>query len=370
LIYREYGKTGVKLSVIGFGGMRFENSEDIETNASLVQSAYKAGINYFDTAPLYGNSEDIFGAAFKEMKKHRAEKPFYVSTKTNRENPSEARADLETSLQRMDLDYIDFYHVWCILRPDIYQRRKQNGILTALEKFQQEGLIKHICVSTHMTGADIENMLQDYPFDGILLGYSVMNFAYRELGIEAAHRLKRGVVVMNPLGGGIIPQHAERFDFARTQQAESVVEAALRFLINDERMTVALVGMGNQDHLKEAVRAADGFHPIPSGKIFRIRNRLKDGFNELCTGCRYCDDCPQGIPIPQLMDVYNHLLLNPDSFAIRLSLHWGLSLEEDYAARCTECGQCEENCTQQLPICDRLKKIREQVEHHLASQQK
>jgi len=201
MIYRTYGSTGIKVSAIGFGGMRFDE-KNLDSCAALVKAAYDADINYFDTAPGYGESEKIFGAAFKQMKKSRSHRPFCVSTKSMKAEPQQVRKDLETSLKRMNLDYIDFYHFWYVLSFDEYHRRKANGVLKEFERLKNEGLIRHICVSTHMTGPDIGKMLRDYPFEGVLLGYSVMNFAYREAALVTAAKLNLGVVVMNPLGGG------------------------------------------------------------------------------------------------------------------------------------------------------------------------
>jgi hypothetical protein len=368
MIYRMYGSTGVEVSAIGFGGMRFDE-EKPDSRASMVKAAYDAGINYFDTAPGYGESEKIFGTAFKQMKKTRSQKPFYVSTKSMKDEPQLVRKDIETSLKRMGLDYIDFYHFWYVLSLDEYQRRKANGVLKEFEKLKSEGLIKHICVSTHMTGPDISKMLRDYPFEGILLGYSAMNFAYREAALDAAAKLNRGVVIMNPLGGGLIPQNPERFAFVKTRPDESVVEGALRFLLNDRRITIALVGFGRQSQIKEAVSAVDGYKPIPQKTIKKIRDALNESFNELCTVCRYCDDCPQGIPVPKLMDTYNHYVLTgKEADAVfRLEMHWGFDLGDDFLQNCTECGLCEDACTQKLPIRARLKTLREVVKKHRAS---
>jgi predicted aldo/keto reductase-like oxidoreductase len=226
MIYHRYGSTGIEVSAVGFGGMRFENQDDVGTCASLVKAAYDKGINYFDTAPAYGKSEDIFGVAFKQMNKTRDSKPFYVSTKSSNTDADKIRKDLENSLKRMNLDHIDFYHFWCILSLDEYRRRKAGGALAEFERLKNEGLIRHICVSTHMTGPEIGEMLHDYPFEGVLLGYSAMNFAYREVGLEAATKLDLGVAVMNPLGGGIIPNNPDRFGFVKTRVEETVVEAA------------------------------------------------------------------------------------------------------------------------------------------------
>ncbi|MFO7870020.1 MAG: aldo/keto reductase [Kiritimatiellia bacterium] len=360
----KYGANGPEVSSIGFGGMRFPDHDNWDAGAAVVKAAYDAGINYFDTAPGYGKSEDIYGTAFKEMKKTRGEKPFYVSTKTMAKDAEGMRRNLENSLERMGLDYIDFYHVWCVLTPEDYANRKNKGVLKAMEKFRDEGLIKHICVSSHMSGNEITEMVNDYPFDGLLAGYCAMNFAYREAGIAAAAERGMGVVVMNPLGGGIIPEHADRFSFVKTREEESVVEGALRFLINDPRITVALVGFSTEDQVKEAVSAVEGMRPIPEKEVDRIRRSLSDSFDAMCTSCRYCDDCPEGIPVPKYMEAYNHYILSGKlrQALNRLRFHWGISLEDDYLDRCTECGQCEERCTQKLPIRERLKEIAGEVE--------
>ncbi len=362
MIYNEYGKTGIKVSAIGMGGMRFENQDDPEACASLMKAVYDAGINYFDTAIGYGKSEELFGLAIKEMQKTRKEKPFYIATKTGGGTAEAVRKDLEVSLKRMNLDYIDFYHVWCIMSPDSYQKRKANGVLKEFEKMKSEGLIKHICVSTHMHGSEIRNLLADYPFDGILLGYSIMNSAYRDEGIQAAADARLGVVAMNPLGGGLIPQNPETFEFVKTRKDESVVEGALRYLLNDKRITVSLVGLSNKAQLKEAISAADGFRKIDAKTISSIKEKLRKSFNEMCTTCGYCDHCPEGIPVPRMMDAYNHYMLgknNPDSLTNRLKWHWGLDAENEIFSKCTECGLCEKKCTQKLPIRERLKTIRE-----------
>jgi predicted aldo/keto reductase-like oxidoreductase len=250
--------------------------------------------------------------------------------------------------------------MWCILTPDDYAKRKLGGALKEMERLRAEGLIRHICVSIHMTGTEVGDLLADYPFAGVLLGYSAMNFAYRDAGLDAAAAAGRGVVVMNPLGGGIVARTPDRFDFVRTRPDETVVEGALRFLIDDPRITVALVGFSTPAHVDEAVRAAQGFRPLAAAQVAQIRAGLKTAFNSLCTGCQYCDSCPQEIPVPHYMDAYNHLLLGHDAQGMvnRLKWHWGVEPEADELAKCTDCGRCEKLCTQKLPIRDRLKEIR------------
>jgi hypothetical protein len=370
MIYRKYGSTGIDVSAIGFGGMRFADQSDVDACASLLKACYDKGINYFDTAPGYEKSEDLFGVALKEMQKTRSEKLFYCSTKTEKSDPAEIRRELETSLKRMNLDYIDFYHVWCVMSPEEYRQRKQKGALREFERLKEEGLIRYICISTHTDGAEMGEILRDYPFEGVLLGYSAMNFPYRDAGIETAASLGMGVVIMNPLGGGIIPHNPERFDFVRTRDDETVVEASLRLLLNDPRITVALVGMSNLDHLAESISSVDGFRPIPPQAVTKIRQGLRGAFNELCTSCCYCNKCPQSIEVPKMMDAYNHFVLTGKSIDLinRLRWHWGFKLDENFVNNCTECGICERACTQKLPIRDRLKTIRYEVQKFIAAQ--
>ncbi len=367
--YTPYGKTGIHVSAIGFGGMRFADQTNSDECAELLQTAYNKGINYFDTAPGYGDSEKLFGVAFKEMLKTREEKPFYVSTKTMKSEPSEIRAQLEESLERMGLDYIDFYHMWCVMDLDAYNNRKAQGALKEFERLRDEGLIRNIVVSSHMSGGDIGEVLEDYPFEGALLGYSVMNSPYREKALDAAARLNRGIVAMNPLGGGIIPQNPDRFEFLRTQKDETVVEAALRFLLNDPRITVSLVGFSTIQQLNEALSAMDGFQPISDNNMARIFTELKSSFDSLCTSCSYCDSCPENIPIPKLMDAYNQYALTGkiEDILNRLQWHWGMSPDQILQIHCTKCGRCENLCTQKLPICERIDTIIQAAKDKIAA---
>jgi len=371
MIYNKYGNTNIMVSAIGMGGMRFQNQDDIQANAQIVKAAYDKGINYFDTAPGYGRSEEIYGQAFKQMKKTRSEKPFYAATKSMEKTPDGVKKDLHTSLERLNLDYIDFFHLWCVITLEEYAERKKIGVLKELEKLKEQGLIRHICVSTHLPGDDIAKLLSDFPFDGVLLGYSAMNFPFREKGIQAAADSNIAVAVMNPLGGGIIPNHPDIFDFLRSTPDETVNEAALRFLINDKRITTALVGFSSLEHVDEAVSAVDGFTAIDDERIAQIKNSLNENFNELCTGCRYCDICPEDIPVPKLMDAYNHKLLDPsEPITQYLSMYWSIKPDNNILYACTECGKCEQACTQHLPVRERIKQIAQEANASLKKNKK
>ena len=353
MLHKPFGKTGKKISAVGCGGMRFANPQDIESNAQVVFHAYQSGVNYFDTGPGYcaDKSEDIMGAAIQRMKPGT----FYVSTKTFADTEDKLRADLERSLQRLHVPKIDFYHIWCITTMDAWQQRI-GGVKAAL-KAKEQGLIDHLCVSSHLPGNELSQVLQEGYFDGVTLGYCAINFPYRQAAVAAAQEMGLGVIAMNPLGGGLIPQNAERFEFLRGAGDRSVTEAALRFVISNPGIASALVGFSSIQQVDQAVAAMKGFEPYSADRCATLRDKIAGAFDELCTGCGYCLPCPKDIDIPRMMDAYNQKLLGGDDQRVvgRIKMHWWSS--PDAATICSLCGECEQKCTQHLPIRKRMKHI-------------
>jgi predicted aldo/keto reductase-like oxidoreductase len=355
---KPYGSTGKQVSAVSFGGMRFADFNDIDGMASVVKHAYDKGINYFDTAPGYGGgkSEEIMGAAFREMDRGT----FYVSTKSMKADGDEMRQELEQSMTRMGVDAVDFFHIWCIVTLDMWQERIDGGAVAAALKAKEEGIIKHVVVSSHLPGDQLGQVLREGPFEGVLLGYCAANFPYREPAVQLASERGMGVMTMNPLGGGLIPANPEKFDFIRGPHDETVVEAAIRFNVSNPNITSAVVGFSNIAQVDQAVAAVENFEPYPAAHVDAIRGKVMDAFNGLCTGCGYCLPCPNDIDTAKLMDVYNIAILS-DSFESakgRLNFHWFNSAGNPEA--CSLCGLCESRCTQHLPIRNRLQELVEQ----------
>ena len=257
MLYKPHGKTGAQLSVIGFGGMRFENIDDRDACVATMLEAARLGVNYFDTAPLYfgPKSEQVFGEAFQEMKKQNL--PFYCSTKTFKSTEKEIRDEIEKQLERLRLESIDFYHIWSVNRLEKWRQRKKDGVIETFLKLKEEGLIKHICVSSHLIGDQIKELLQEGVFEAVLFGYSGYNFTVRQMAFDAIGEHNIGCVVMNPLGGGIIPEHPHIFEFLKTRPDQPIVEAALHFIIAHEQITTALVGFRTIEDVRDAVRAVE-----------------------------------------------------------------------------------------------------------------
>ena len=195
--YSKYGKTGANVSSVGFGGMQFDTKLANEKNAELLLHAFDKGINYFDTAPGYcdDKSEDIFGIALKQMAADREK--FYVSTKgmpVNFDTADKAIGAVDKSLKRLNIDCIDFYHVWCIRDMKHYElAMKKGGQYEGLLKCKEQGKIKNIVTSTHLRGKDICKIVEDNKVEAILMGVNVLNFLYRWQGVEATYNAGMGV---------------------------------------------------------------------------------------------------------------------------------------------------------------------------------
>lgn len=363
MVYKTYGKTGKRVSAVGFGGMRFDEKKSLKENAELVQYANSMGINYFDTAPGYcsDTSELIFGEAFKNMPNE-----FYVSTKgmpTVFDTAEKAIDAVKKSIKRLGVKKIDFYHIWCIRKDEHYDlAMKPGGQYDGLLQCKKEGLIDHIVLSSHQAGNEVKRILEDGKIDGILLGVNILNFPYRWEGVETANNMGFGVVAMNPLAGGTIPTHEKELGFL-TDGNETPTEAALRFIISCPQITIALNGFTTKEHIDTACRIADESNPFTQDEIDNIGKKVGASMNEACTGCGYCNICPQDIAIPNFLQFYNekHLFNKTDkemTEMLKNAYEWGiLAGKEGSASDCTACGLCETECTQHLPIINRLKEF-------------
>ncbi len=364
MMYTEYGKTGKHVSKVGFGGMRFDTDRDNEENAELVRYARHKGITYFDTAPGYCNdqSEDIFGLAFKDMPGD-----YWVSTKgmpTEYDTADKARAAVEKSLSRLGVEKIDFYHVWCLRKMEHYHLAMQSGgQYEGLLKCREEGLIDHITFSSHQPGHQIRSILEDGSMDGVLLGMNILNFPYRWAGVKAAWETGCGTVAMNPLAGGMIPQNEDKLGFLSTREGETPTEAALRFAISCPYLDIALVGFTTKEQVDQACAVAEQCTSFSDQDLQQIQSHLSSNMNEICTACGYCEGCPQNIPVPAYMQFYNSKqMFGTSDDKMKESLpgakEWGLlAYRQAEAGDCIECGMCEEKCTQNINIIDRLKEI-------------
>lgn len=361
MYYKQYGNSEMKVSAIGMGTMRYDDADvkagNLAKCAEVVLYAHEKGINFFDSAPFYCNdkSEEITGLALSQLPRDS----FYISSKVNmgtyggKFSPDAFRLRLETSLKRLKVDYLDFYYLWCLL--DLESFHKQFDLMySSFEKAKQEGLIRNINFSSHMQGTQLEEVIATNAFKGMLIGYNALNYRFRQAGISAAYKNGMGITVMNPLGGGLIPNNPDIFSYLTEGTDLNVAQAALRFVASHKEITVTLCGCTTKEHVDDAVKSVENLVEKPAAQIYDEYENKGLLLNNLCTGCGYCKYCPQEIDIPKFMDAYNEKILG-NSAEDRLKWHWGMPASK--AAECIECGQCETLCTQHLPIITRLSEI-------------
>ncbi len=357
--FAQYGKTGLRISRLAFGGMRFNSPQDTGRMAEVVVAARELGINYFDTAPGYcaDQSEIIMGEAVRQLRGMPGE--FYISSKTSKSDAEGVRADLGRSLERLKTDRIDFYHCWYLLSLEGWRARKSGGALDELLRSREDGRVRHLVFSTHLTGEEIRSVIDENVFEGVTLGYNASNFAYRKAGVQAAGEAGIGVVVMNPLGGGVITRNPDTFGYLRSHPGQSVLEGALNFLWAHEQITAALVGFRNLGDVESAAAAWKKYNDGAGPDFARLEQQVKQAFDSLCTGCRYCRDCPEGIPVYKYMEAYNQMMLKGGE-ELRDRLKWYFGIDDlSELELCTSCGNCETACTQHLPILQRFEEIKE-----------
>ena len=360
--YREYGKTGKKVSLIGMGTSRLNGEKTcFSQSVDLVLKAIDMGINYFDTAPTYasGASERILGEAFQQVKN----KKIYVASKSMLSmdpTADDVLRRIESTITTMGVSKIDFFHMWSVLTIDQYKKIiARGGPYEGAMRAKEQGLIDHIRFSAHCSGEELVQILNEGRFEGVTLGFNALNYRHRINGIQVAGKLGLGVAIMNPLGGGLIPRNPEYFS-ALKQGSGSVVNGAIRFVAAHKEVTSVLIGVNNERDLTEAVQTVEKSDELSVEQWHSIADQMIDPDEPLCTMCNYCKGCPANLPINQLMGSYNEYILtdfNEEHFHAWRKMFYGAYPFE--TVNCIKCGRCERVCTQHLPIIKRMETINE-----------
>ena len=371
--YTEFGKTGIQVSRLGFGCMRFPSREvdgkkgfDEEESIRMMHRAMELGVNYFDTAPGYceKQSEIIVGKALKG----RRDK-VYLSTKYPSEEASgdDLERKLETSLKKLDTDYIDFYHMWGIsLKTFVERLDTPDGPMARARKLRDAGVIRHISFSFHDAPENMIEIIQrgEGVFASVLCQYNLLDRA-NEDAIAYAHEQGLGVTIMGPVGGGRLGAPSKVIQDLLPGKVQSSAEMALRFVMNNRNVNIALSGMSSMDMVEENAAVASNMEPLTQEEEARIAASLEENrrlADLYCTGCNYCMPCPKGINIPEIFKMMNyHRVYGLTKFArdnyARIGKEPWLNFQN--AAACVQCGACEKKCPQHLHIREQLRAAHE-----------
>lgn len=369
--YNDFGKTGEKVSSLGFGCMRLpeyqENEKwfiDQDKASEMISYAFENGVNYFDTAPYYcnKNSEEALG---KAVKKFRSK--VMLSTKIPLEvvkEPSDYRKTLEASLKRMDTDYVDFYHFWGINKGSFDNIIMQHDLLLEAQKAKEEGLIRHISFSFHDEPQSIKYIIDGSIKRGIsmetmLVQYNLLDRSNEEMLAYAASK-GLGTVAMGPVGGGRLSAPTDLYTKLTGKPAIATYELAFKFVLGNPNLSCALSGMETLDMVQKNVKIGNDpavLSEMEWEQLGKAMEQLKK-FSELyCTGCKYCQPCPSEIKIPDIFNFYNNhnvygLTETAKNQFAGYRKDGGKAISD-----CIDCGVCEKKCPQHLKIRDELARV-------------
>ena len=368
--YRVDGKSGKELSVLGLGCMRFPRDKN-ETER-MVLSAIENGVNYFDTAYLYPNSEETLG---KILAKHNKRKDVYIATKLpmmSCNSKEDFDKLFDRQLKRMQTDYIDYYMIHNIPALAQWSRIKDLGIEEWVETKKKSGQIKQIGFSFHGTYDEFIKVLDDYSWEFCMIQYNYYDVNYQagQKGLKAAYERGIPVMIMEPLLGGRLatglPKQAISA-FAKVNPTRKPVDWALWWLWNQKEVTVILSGMNSLEQMESNINSANDFKALTNEEM-AIYNEVTDIFKRSykipCTSCDYCMPCPKGVNISACFSAYNASYTQGYVTGMTLYLTSTAALAKTSLSvrKCTNCGLCEKQCPQNIPIAKSLKKVARRFE--------
>lgn len=355
--YREYGRTGIKVSALGFGAMRLP-FHDVELSVSILHHAMAQGVNFIDTAYVYGEdgaSEMVVGKALQGRRDNiilATKNPLFDETAEG------WRTRLETSLTRLNTDYIDFYKVIHGINYSNYESVYLDTLLPEIMKAKEAGKIRHITFSSHDTPDNIIKLIDTGAFEGMLVQYNLLD-RRNEPALTHAYENGMGVEIMGPVGGGRLGMASNRLRDL-IPGISGTPELALRFVLGNPAVVTAFSGMNTMQQVDENCATASREEPLSAQEREQIEKALEENrsLSELyCTGCNYCLPCPQGVAIPEIFAAMNHhRVWGLTDLAKHMYAHFGVNNKDGKlnATGCVECGECESKCPQHIEIIRQL----------------
>jgi predicted aldo/keto reductase-like oxidoreductase len=338
LLKRRLGRTGLSVSLLGFGGIPIMRISQQEATR-VIGEALRQGVDFFDTARGYGDSERKMGAA---LGAHGME--VVLASKSPERDKEGLLEDFDKSISQLAVDVIDLYQLHCVNTAEDYAKcMAEGGAYVGLADLRAAGRIRFLGITSHNLDI-IRQAIESGRFDTVQVLYSfIEDEASREI-IPLALENDIGVIAMKPLAGGCI----ERYDIA------------LRYVLSTDGI-VAIPGMATIDEVRRNVEAACDLKGLTEPEL-EVMDRIREDLGRrFCRRCDYCQPCPNDIPIS--------MLLHAESIRMRIgdttmrTDSWKDVL--DKANRCDQCGQCEDRCPFGLPVRDLVRASRDVLEEVL-----
>jgi hypothetical protein len=350
---RRLGRTNLRVSVIGFGGIPIVKVSKEEA-CKMIRRAFDLGINYFDTARAYGDGEEKLGMALEDLRDK-----VIIATKTHqRTREDAARAGLKQSLRKLKTDRIDIVFLHGIDNEKILkQTMKAEGSLTALKEARTQGKIDFIGISGHRPYI-LAKAIKTNKFDVVLVPLNLINREATEELLPLAKELDVGIVTMKPFGGmdyGFICQEwwgtlvPDKTEFNQIfGEGMLKTERALKFVLAHP-ISAVISGFSSIEEIEAAAKIGKEFVSLTSQEAKDLR------FGELppppfCRWCGLCMPCPEGLNIPLILILQTY-------YAFHGIRNWTRQVYDKLSTKvdsCTKCTECEPKCPYKLPIMKML----------------
>ena len=322
------GKTGLKVNKNGFGALPIQRISK-EDAVVLLQKAFQNGINYFDTARAYSDSEEKMGAALHEVRDQ-----IIISTKTAAQNGEDFWKDLEMSLEKLQTDYIDLYQfhnpAFCPKPGD------GSGLYEAALEAKEQGKIRHIGITNHRIAVAKEAVLSGL--------YETLQFPFSYLAseeevelVELCRQKEVGFIAMKGLAGGLIHNSASAYAFMCQRQFAHVEP---------------IWGIQREWELDEFLSYQEQAPELNEALLAEIQKDKDQLAGEFCRGCGYCMPCPAGIEINNCARM--SLMLRRAPQEAWLSEEWQEKMKK--IENCLHCGSCMKKCPYGLNTLELLKR--------------
>ena len=367
---------GNELSILGFGCMRFPQTLgiiDMKETESEIMTAFRAGVNYFDTAYIYPGSEAALGEI---LEKNQIRDQVYIATKLPHYLIKSA-ADLDKlfgeELKRLRTDYVDYYLMHMLTDTETWGRLKSLGIEEWIANKKASGQIKQIGFSYHGNSEMFCNLVDAYDWDFCQIQYNYMDEHSQagRRGLYHAHKKGIPVVIMEPLRGGKLvhrlPDTAKKI-FEEYKIQRTPAQWAFRWLWNQPEVTVVLSGMNSQEMVLDNIETASTVQVGELGEdeeqmLKQVVNAINAKMKVGCTGCGYCMPCLKGVDIPGTFAAYNRRYAEGKFWSfVDYVICTTLRKNSTAASNCVNCGKCEKHCPQNIQIRKHLDDARKELE--------
>jgi len=354
--YRPLGKTGLNVSAFALGCMRLP-AENPELAAQIVDEAIASGVNYFETTRGYigGRCQHLVAPGLKGRSRG-----LIVSGKAGISAETTAdsyRQEIALQMEILGVDYLEFFQVGWFSADRLEMLTKKGGALDALDQARAEGLIGHIGCTGHDTPENYTKIVESGIFDSITIPYNMISRQYAPT-IARAGQLGVGVIAMCAVSGGILASPSPQLQALIPGGATSTAAAALQFVLANPDVSCACSGMKDLEMLRENVATVNAFadvSPAQFAEMDRVLDQFRVMGDRLCTYCKYCMDCPNGVDIPFNFHLY--MFTKVYSLMDWPRAQYAAMAPEKRADACTRCGACAPKCPNSISIMEQLEAV-------------